>query len=46
MLDIKLIRERPDEVRAALLKRGFTETQIRKVMGENWLRVLKDVWGA
>ena len=29
-----------------LLKRGMPERTVRKVMGENWLRVLKDVWGA
>ncbi|PWI33564.1 peptidase M19 [Vibrio albus] len=29
----------------ALLRRGFTEPQVRKIMGENWLRVLGDVWG-
>ncbi|QMV14639.1 dipeptidase [Vibrio spartinae] len=29
----------------ALLRHGFTETQVRKIMGENWLRVLGDVWG-
>lgn len=28
----------------ALLRHGFTETQVRKIMGENWLRVLADVW--
>lgn len=31
---------------AAMEKRGWAETRIRKVMGENWLRVLKEVWGA
>ena len=31
---------------AAMEKRGWPETRIRKVMGENWLRVLKEVWGA
>lgn len=29
----------------ALLRNGFTETQVRKIMGENWLRVLGEVWG-
>jgi membrane dipeptidase len=24
---------------------GWPEAKIRKVMGENWLRVLGDVWG-
>ena len=31
---------------AAMEKRGWPETRIRKVMGENWLRMLKEVWGA
>lgn len=31
---------------AAMGKRGWAERRIRKVMGENWLRVLKEVWGA
>ncbi|WP_136249225.1 dipeptidase [Halomonas borealis] len=30
----------------ALLRRGMSEPQVRKIMGENWTRVLKDVWGA
>ncbi|MCL9783376.1 dipeptidase [Vibrio sp. S4M6] len=29
----------------ALLRHGFSETLVRKIMGENWLRVLADVWG-
>ena len=31
---------------AAMEKRGWKEARIRKVMGENWVRVLKEVWGA
>jgi membrane dipeptidase len=31
---------------AAMDKRGWKESRIRKVMGENWVRVLKEVWGA
>jgi membrane dipeptidase len=31
---------------AAMDKRGWKEARIRKVMGENWVRVLKEVWGA
>jgi membrane dipeptidase len=31
---------------AAMEKRGWKEERIRKVMGENWVRVLKAVWGA
>ena len=30
---------------AALLKRGYTEQDIRKIMGENFLRVVKEVVG-
>ncbi|MDV6319376.1 dipeptidase [Chromohalobacter sp. HP20-39] len=29
----------------ALLRRGMSERQVRKIMGENWMRVLKEVWG-
>lgn len=28
----------------ALLKRGFTEKEIRLLVGENWLRVFKETW--
>ena len=31
---------------AAMEKRGWKEGRIRKVMGENWVRLLKEVWGA
>lgn len=31
---------------AAMLRRGWTEARVRKVMGENWLRFLGEVWGA
>ena len=31
---------------ATMEKRGWPTTRITKVMGENWLRVLKDVWDA
>lgn len=30
----------------AMLRRGWSEPRIRKVMGENWMRVLAEVWGA
>ena len=26
--------------------KGWPEPRIRKVLGENWLRLLRDVWGA
>ncbi len=32
-------------VTAAMVARGWTETRIRRVMGENWLTYLGDVWG-
>ena len=28
-----------------LLRRGHPERVVRKIMGENWVRVFKDVWG-
>jgi membrane dipeptidase len=28
-----------------LLERGYTELDVRKILGENWLRVMKAVWG-
>jgi membrane dipeptidase len=31
---------------ATMAKRGWKEARIRKVMGENWVRLLKEVWGA
>ena len=31
---------------AAMARAGWKEAKIRKVLGENWLRLLKDVWGA
>ena len=31
---------------ATMEKRGWSEERIRKVMGGNWLRFLKEVWGA
>jgi membrane dipeptidase len=30
----------------AMEKAGWPERKIRKIMGENWVRVLRDVWGA
>jgi membrane dipeptidase len=30
----------------AMEQKKWSETRIRKIMGENWLRFLKDVWGA
>ena len=39
------LRDYPN-LTAAMAKRGWSETRIRKVLGENWLRLLRDVWGA
>ena len=30
---------------AAMVKRGWGETRIRKILGENWLAFLEEVWG-
>ena len=30
----------------AMVRQGWPETKVRKILGENWLRVLKEVWGA
>lgn len=42
---IRTVGEFPN-LTEALLRHGFSEPQVRKIMGENWVRVLKDVWGA
>jgi membrane dipeptidase len=39
------IEEFPNLTRT-LERRGWPETRIRKLLGENWLRLLKEVWGA
>jgi membrane dipeptidase len=31
---------------AAMMKRDWSERRIRKILGENWLAFLKEVWGA
>ncbi|WP_137008543.1 dipeptidase [Aquitalea aquatilis] len=41
---IRTIGETPN-LTAAMEKAGWTEGKIRKVLGENWLRVFADVWG-
>ena len=30
---------------AAMIKRGWSEIRIRKILGENWLAFLEEVWG-
>jgi membrane dipeptidase len=32
------------ELTAAFVRRGYTDEQVRLVLGGNWLRVLKDIW--
>ncbi|MFN0166131.1 MAG: dipeptidase [Bryobacteraceae bacterium] len=41
---LRTIGEFPN-LTAAMQQAGWTETRIRKVMGESWLRFLKEVWG-
>ena len=42
---IRTISEFPN-LTAAMQRAGWPEGKIRKIMGENWLRVLAEVWGA
>lgn len=42
---LRTIEEFPS-VTATMVRRGWPESRIRKVMGENWLRFLREVWGA
>lgn len=41
---IRTVGEFPN-LTAALLRNGFSEELTRKIMGENWLRILGEVWG-
>ena len=41
---IRTIGEMPN-LTAAMQRRGWREGRIRKVIGENWLRLLGEVWG-
>lgn len=43
-LGIRTVGEFPN-LTETLLKRGHPERVVRKIMGENWVNVLKDVWG-
>ena len=43
-LGIRTVGEFPT-LTETLLKRGMPERVVRKVMGENWVRVLREVWG-
>ena len=42
---IRTIGEFPN-LTQAMVNAGWAEDKIRKVMGANWVRVLKEVWGA
>jgi len=42
---IRTIGEFPN-LTATMQKRGWNEARIRKIIGENWLRMLGEVWGA
>ncbi len=42
---IRTVGEFPN-LTEALLKDGFSESQVRKIMGDNWVNLLKEVWGA
>ena len=42
--DIRTIGEFPN-LTLAMVRKGWSETRIRRVMGENWLRVLHEVCG-
>ena len=42
---IRKIGDLPN-VTAAMQRAGWPECKTRKVLGENWVRVLKEVWGA
>jgi membrane dipeptidase len=39
------ITELPN-VTQGLMERGWTDDEIRKVLGGNWMRVYQKVWGA
>ena len=43
-LGIRTVGEFPN-LTETMLKRGMSERVVRKVMGENWVRVLREVWG-
>ena len=44
-LDIKFVRPaRLPEVTDGMVKRGYSDTDIHGVLGENWMRVARQVW--
>lgn len=42
---IQRLRDYPN-LTAAMARAGWKEAKIRKVLGENWMRLLNEVWGA
>ena len=44
-LGIRTIGQYPN-LTATMQTRGWSDAKVQKVMGENWVRVLKEVWGA
>jgi membrane dipeptidase len=42
---VRTIGEFPN-LTAAMQRRGWSEARIRRVMGENWIALLREVWGA
>lgn len=44
-LGFRTIGEFPN-LTAEMEKRGWSEDRIRRILGGNWMRLLKDVWGA
>jgi membrane dipeptidase len=44
-LGLRTIGEFPN-LTAAMQRAGWPERKIRKILGENWLRLLQEVWGA
>ncbi len=44
--DIRTLGELPNLTAAMHARRAGREARVRKVIGGNWLRVFKDVWGS
>jgi membrane dipeptidase len=42
--DFSRIEQYPN-LTARMERRGWSETRIRKLLGENWMRIFRDVWG-
>jgi len=42
---LRTIGEFPN-LTAAMERRGWPESRIKKIMGENWLALLRTVWGS